>query len=205
MPVHHDQGARWPRRSLPILPFFERPFRQIAIEVTDLPPALALICPFLLLACDKDKHKKRQADDTGRTTDSGPAIDPDPDCDTGYLDDEGECVPAVCGTGAWGNLEVDESTVYVDIAAAEGGDGSEAAPFTSIQAGLDAAGDADGSMVAVAAGTYPETLELGRGHDGVRLAGRCCELVVIDASVGDDSTPGIQVDAKSSLFSQATE
>jgi len=48
-------------------------------------------------------------------------------------------------------------------------------------------------MVAVAAGTYPETLELGGGHDGVCLAGRCMELVVIDASVGDESTPGIDV------------
>ena len=31
-------------------------------------------------------------------------------------------------------------------------------------------------MVAVAAGTYPETLDLDRAHDGVRLAGRCREL-----------------------------
>ena len=157
-----------------------------------------LVAPLLLLACDKDKPPKREADDTASIHDTGPAPDTDPDCDTGYFDNDGECVPAACGTGTWGNLVVDESTVYVDIAAAEGGDGSEAAPFTSIQEGLDAAGDADGGMVAVAAGTYPETLVLDRGHDGVHLAGRCKELVVIDAGVGDESTAGIEVYVNSS-------
>jgi len=158
----------------------------------------ALLLPLLLLACDKDKKKEGEADDTGQTADSTTPSDTDPDCDTGYLDDDGECVPAGCGTGTWGNLELDESTVYVDISAAENGDGSEAAPFTSIQAGLDTAGDADGGMVAVAAGSYLETLELGREHDGVHLAGRCMELIIIDASVGDEDTPGIDVDVKSS-------
>jgi len=159
---------------------------------------LAPVLPLLLLACHTDKRRKPSTADTAPTHDTGPIPDTDPDCDTGYHDDDGECVPAACGTGTWGDLAVDESTVYVDIAAAAGGDGSEAAPFTSIQAGLDAAADAGAGMVAVAAGTYPETLELDRSHDGVHLAGRCRELVVVDASVGDGSTPGIDVDAKSS-------
>jgi len=154
---------------------------------------LPILAALFLLACDKDKRKKPSTEDSNPTHDTAPPPDTEPGCDTGYLDDDGECVPAACGTGTWGNLEVDESTVYVDIAAAEGGDGSEAAPFTSIQAGLDAAGDADGGMVAVAAGTYPEMLELGRGHDGVHLAGRCKELVIIDASVEDESTPGLSI------------
>jgi len=158
-------------------------------------PVLAAL---LLLACDKDKRKKPSTDDTAPTHDTGPTSDTDPDCDAGYLDDDGECVSAACGTGTWGNLEVDESTVYVDIEAAEGGDGSEGAPFTSIQAGLDAAGDAGGGVVAVTAGSYAETLELGRRHDGVHLAGRCRELVIVDASVGGENTPGIEVDVKSS-------
>jgi len=159
---------------------------------------LTILAALLLLACDKPKPNKPSTDDTAPTHDTDPAPDTDSDCDTGYLDDDGECVPAACGTGTWGNLEVEESTVYVDIGAAEGGDGSEGAPFTSIQAGLDAAGDAGGGMVAVTAGSYPETLELGRRHDGVHLAGRCRELVIVDASVGDESTPGIEVDVKSS-------
>ncbi len=160
----------------------------------NLRPTLVLVVPLLVLACGKDKPGKPSTDDTGPSHDTGP----DPDCDTGELDDDGECVPAACGTGTWGNLEADEGTVHVDVAAAEGGDGSQVAPFTSIQAGLDAAGDAGGGMVAVAAGSYPETLKLDRGHDGVRLTGRCRELVFIDASTGGESTPGIEVNIGSS-------
>ncbi len=156
----------------------------------------ALILIALLPACHKTQRRKQDPQDTAPAHDTGPATDPG--CDTGILDENGDCVPAACGSGTWGDLQLDESTVYVDIAAAEGGDGSEDAPFTSIQAGLDAAGDADGGMVAVAAGTYLENLELGRSHGAVQLAGRCKELVVIDASAGDEETPGIDVTVSSS-------
>jgi len=179
------------------LPYFEALLRRLFTEAMNLRTIFAFAVPLLVLACDKDKRKKPSTDDTASTHDTGPAPATDPDCDSGYLDDEGECVPAACGTGTWGDLEVDESTVYVDITATEDGDGSEAAPFTSIQAGLDAAADVDGAMVAVAAGTYPETLELDRSHDAVHLAGRCRELVIIDAGVGDESTVGIFVDVRS--------
>ena len=159
-------------------------------------PSLALgFSPLLLHACHRDQRGRGATADTGSCCDSQPATEPV--CDTGLVDDEGECVPAACGTGNWGDSELDESTVYVDITASKGGDGSVAAPFASIQAGLDAAGDAGGGMVAVAAGTYPETLELGRSHADVHLAGRCRELVIIDASAGDETTPGILVDARS--------
>ena len=114
---------------------------------------LTLAVPLLLLACDKDRHAQPSPDDTCTSAlDTGPGDDPS--CDTGYLDDAGDCVPLACGSGTWGALQTDEKTVFVDSAAAEGGDGSESAPFTSIQAGPDAAGDADGGMVAVAARTW---------------------------------------------------
>ncbi len=180
------------------LPYFERLLLQPTFEVMNSRPFLALAVPFLVLACDKGKRRKPSTDDSAPSHDTGPVSDTEPGCDTGYLDDDGDCVPAACGTGTWGDLELDESTVYVDIAAAEGGDGSEAAPFTSIQEGLDAAGDADGGLVAVAAGSYPETLELWRQHDDVRLAGRCRELVVIDASAGDETSAGIDADLMTS-------
>ncbi len=165
------------------------------VRVPMLRTLLPLSAALLLGACGKKGRQPGPPDDSA--CDSEPAPDSGIDCDSGLLDDDGECVPAACGSGTWGELELDESTVYVDSSAAEGGDGSQAAPFTSIQAGLDAAGAAGGGMVAVAAGTYLETLELERSHADVHLAGRCKELVTIDASAGQGETPGIEVDVKS--------
>ncbi len=116
-----------------------------------------------------------------------------PGCDVGWLADRGECVPRACGSGPWGDLEVDENTVFVDVEAKDGGDGTADAPLGSIQAGLDLAAARGGGLVAVAAGTYAETLLMGAGHAGVELAGRCHELVVLDASGGEAGEPGIQL------------
>ena len=114
----------------------------------------------------------------------------DPDLPAEFLDDfPDRCVPQSCGIGRWGDLKVDEDTVYVDTHAAEGGNGAADAPFDRIQAGLDAAGD---GLVAVAAGTYQENLVLTEDQDGVHLAGRCQELVLLDASAGEEGESGIQ-------------
>ncbi len=114
-------------------------------------------------------------------------------CAPGFLNDGGSCVPEACGVGTWGNLEVDASTVFVDAAAADGGDGSSQASLGSIQAALDQAAAQGGGLVAVAAGTYTETLELTRDHPGVYLAGRCRELVILDGSQGDSTTSTLDI------------
>ncbi len=119
-----------------------------------------------------------------------------PSCADGFIADASACVPETCGTGTWGNLELETSTIFVDNTAPEGGDGSEASPINSIQPALDLAGSRGGGQVAVAAGTYPETLELFTEHAGVRLTGRCRELVILDASVGDAATPGIDISTR---------
>ena len=148
-------------------------------------------------ACSDDSRPDAPGDD-----DTIAAPDPSP-CEQGYrqdhdlpgefLDDFADgCVPQSCGIGRWGNQEVGEDTFYVDAHAAGGGDGSGDAPFSTIQVGLDAAGEAGGGMVAVAAGTYVENLLLTQAHDGVRLAGRCQELVVVDAGAGAEDQSGIQ-------------
>ncbi len=128
---------------------------------------------------------------TGKRPPGGEAV-----CASGYLDDDGSCVPEVCGTGTWGALGVDDATVYVDIGAAEGGDGKADAPLLSIQAGVDLAGSRGGGLVAVAAGTYRENVELSTDHVGVRLAGRCHDLVTIDASAGDAYTAGVLISTR---------
>jgi hypothetical protein len=136
----------------------------------------------VLTACDAPHGKHRQP--------------PEPACAEGYIADGEVCVPESCGAGPWGDLPVDGATVYVDAAEAEGGDGSAEAPLRTIQPALDLAGDRGGGLVAVAAGTYPETLTLTSDHAGVHLAGRCRELVTLDASVGDSQTPGIDIDSR---------
>ena len=111
-------------------------------------------------------------------------------CATGELLDGEDCVPEACGVGTWGNIA--GAAVYVDVAAGEGGDGSEGAPLRSIQAGLDRAATNEGGIVAVAAGSYVETIAMGDDHRNVTLAGRCRAMVTIDGSEGDD-VPTIDV------------
>ncbi len=133
---------------------------------------------FLLSACAAPSSRK-------------PTPDPVASCAEGELLDGDGCVPEACGVGTWGSLPVGEDTVYVDLAA-PGGDGSEAAPLNSIQAAVDLAGDRDGGLVAVAAGTYVEVISMDSGHDGVTIGGRCRDLVTIDGSEGDD-VPTIEI------------
>lgn len=108
-------------------------------------------------------------------------------CATGEILDLDVCVPAACGVGTWGELAVDEDTVYVDVAADDAGDGSESTPLRSIQSAVDLSGGRGGGLVAVAAGTYMETLSMGDDHKGVTLAGRCRELVTVDGREGNDA------------------
>ncbi len=133
-----------------------------------------------------------------------PAPDSDTICAEGEVLDGEICVPEACGVGTWGNLPVDGNTMYVNIEASDGGEGSEAAPLTSIQAAVDLAGDRGGGLVAVAAGTYVEVIAMGSGHDGVTMAGRCKEMVTIDASKGDD-VPAIEMIGKGKMPEIAVE
>ncbi len=138
-----------------------------------------LVLVALLGGCECEDEDRQPAVDTGE-----PPGDASADCEDGWIDDRGTCVPEACGVGPWGDLEVDEDTVFVRAGASRG-NGTEAAPFNRIQLGLDAAAVAGGRLVAVAEGTYPEKLRFGTEHAGVRLAGRCRDLVVVDASTGD--------------------
>lgn len=125
-------------------------------------------------------------------------------CPEGELLDGSTCVPEECGLGLWGGVPVDADAVYVDVGAAEGGVGSSARPLTSIQAGVDLAGDRGGGLVAVAAGVYREAVSMGNAHDGVTLAGRCRELVTLDGTdLGE--VPGVQISGTRNTPSIAIE
>ena len=116
-----------------------------------------------------------------------------PACPEGEVQDErsGECVAETCGSGEWGLLERNGDTIHVAPWGDDGGDGSEASPFLTIQSGADKAGVAGGAMVAVAAGSYLENLALDNDHDGIVIAGRCRDLVTLDGSPEDQ--PGVVI------------
>lgn len=107
-------------------------------------------------------------------------------CGAGEILDGEECVPEACGAAPWGAVPVDAGTVFVDGAAAAGGDGSEATPLNAIQAGVDLAASRDGALVAVAAGTYFENVSMGDGYRDIGVEGRCKDLVVMDGSADRD-------------------
>ncbi len=142
-----------------------------------LNPVLGLL---LLAACDSDPGRP-SAEET---------------CAPDFILDGEACVPVTCGVGTWGELEVDGTTVHVDAASGDDGDGSAEKPLRSIQAGLDLAVERGSRLVAVAAGIYAETLDLGPEHSDTHLAGRCHQLVTLDASVGAPGTPGIDIDPR---------
>src|SRR5690606_20936606 len=108
------------------------------------------------------------------------AILPAEACSAGQLALPGETSchdVAPCGSGTWGSIPVEASTVYVDGSYAGGnGNGTLQQPFTSVQAALQAA--APGAIVAIAAGTYDESLTLSKP---VRLWGKCPREVTISS------------------------
>ncbi|MFC1482480.1 right-handed parallel beta-helix repeat-containing protein [Myxococcota bacterium] len=94
-----------------------------------------------------------------------------------------------CGQGTWGAIGIDATTVFVNGSAdASGADGSQGAPFVTIQEAYDAL--TTGGQIAVAAGEYEEWLTFGMP---VRLTGRCAELVTIRGPIIIDARVPIAV------------
>lgn len=86
------------------------------------------------------------------------------------------CRPVhACGTGTFGNIKTTSQTVFVN-AAYQGStsDGSQAAPYRTIQEALAAA--PSGGHIAVAAGTYNEAFAV---TSTVTIEGRCPEKVLV--------------------------
>ncbi|MFH2005403.1 MAG: right-handed parallel beta-helix repeat-containing protein [bacterium] len=80
-----------------------------------------------------------------------------------------------CGTGAWGNIVDDPTTLYVDQTAdATGADGTQQAPFTTVADAMSVV--VNGGQIAVAAGEYLERINI---TSELRLTGRCAELVTL--------------------------
>ncbi len=110
----------------------------------------------------------------------------DATCPDGQLLDGERCVPADCGQGTWGALELDAPAIYVDAAAEDGGDGSIDAPLTRVDEALELAEDEEVARVLLAAGVYDGPLTLKSSLDGLTIAGRCAALVNL---AGDGESP----------------
>ena len=108
---------------------------------------------------------------------------PDEKCPPGSMALPGEqaCRPvAPCGSDTWGDIPTDSSTEHVDESYQGGNsNGSAAAPWTTVQQGVNAA--APGAIVAVAAGSYTEQVVV---EKPLTLWGRCPELTTITSSGG---------------------
>lgn len=87
-----------------------------------------------------------------------------------------ECRPiGSCGTGTWGDIPVDATTIYVDASyTGTDADGTREKPYPRLQYAFDIA--PYHALIAIAAGTYAETFYLYRP---VRVWGVCAERVVL--------------------------
>jgi hypothetical protein len=91
---------------------------------------------------------------------------------------------APCGEGTWGDIPVESNTEYVDASYQGGGsDGSSGQPWTTIAQGIAAA--EPGAIVAVAAGSYAEVLDI---TASVRLWGRCPSMVTVASADPNQAT-----------------
>jgi Protein of unknown function (DUF1565) len=105
------------------------------------------------------------------------------------------CRPVMpCGAGTWGDIPVDGTTLYVDASYTGGnGTGSTQQPFTTINEAVAAA--SNGDLIAVAAGTYAEDVQLtktvrlwGVCPDQVELAGTGAGLGGLDIRAGSSGS-----------------
>ena len=128
------------------------------------------------------------SDGTGGCT----ATLPSADCDPGSFAVPGESAchqVSACGTGPWGEIPVDATTLYVDASSKDGGDGSATKPFVSIGAAVTAARDGAPTIIAIASGKYAENVTTGKA---VKLWGRCPAMVEIHGV--DLAAPTIELD-----------
>jgi len=137
-------------------------------------------CTATLPAMDCPAGEMAVPGDTSCAAAGAPAA---PTCALGMIAVPGDAACraiADCGSAPWGAIPVDATTTYVDASYAGGAsDGSAGKPFTTIASALAAA--APGAIVAVAAGSYPETLAPAAA---VKLWGRCPSMVAIAGPAG---------------------
>lgn len=115
-------------------------------------------------------------------------------CPDGQAHFPGEpaCAPvgSACPVGEWAEGLPATGVVYVRAGAASGGTGTQAQPLPTIAAGIAAA--PEGSIVAIGAGRYVETLLISRP---VILRGACAARTIIDGSTAAFVSAAVMIDS----------
>ena len=114
---------------------------------------------------------------TGPTGPAGEAGLPGPTGPAGMAGATGPTGP----TGATGNLGANPYELFVQADAAPGGDGSQAAPYQTIQQALAAA--PPDSVIHVLRGTYPISQQLAISTPGLTFRGRAGAVILLEAPV----------------------
>ena len=129
---------------------------------------------------------------TGATGPTGEAGTEGPTGPTGATGATGPTGP----TGATGSLGANPYELFVQADAAPGGDGSQAAPFQTIQQALAAA--PPDSVIHVLRGTYPISQQLVISTPGLTIRGRAGAMILLQAPVvpslcngSDDTIDGL--------------
>jgi hypothetical protein len=110
------------------------------------------------------------------------AIIPAAPCASGLIAVPGDTVCreiAPCGNAPWGDIPLEAGAEFVNAAFVGTSDGSELAPWKTVQEAVNAA--AAGDMIAIAAGSYPENVVI---TQPVRMWGRCPALVEVVGATG---------------------
>jgi hypothetical protein len=129
------------------------------------------------VAVDTDSDEPADTDTDPGDSDTGGG------CEEGEILDGEDCVAERCGVGTYGNIPIEDGTLFVNPAStASSGNGSEEYPFKDLETAIEWAGERGGAHLAVAAGEYHEALLFNSEAANVRLQGRCPELVRIDGS-----------------------
>lgn len=145
---------------------------------------LTFLLPFLAAGCD--------AVESAPSADEPMPHSGETPCGTGLVAEGDLCVAEACGTGPWGDAGV-EARWFVSQQGDVGPAGEHA--YGDIGDAVKAAeAEGGGGTIAVAAGSYVERLVVYDEAAGIRVVGRCAELVTIDGSEGRIGSPTVYIE-----------
>ena len=112
-------------------------------------------------------------------------------CATGCTGGAEEPAAPPCDGGGWGAIGAPNDAAHVRNDGDDSGDGSQTAPFATLQAALDAVRAGDASRIAVGPGTFETALDLDADDRDLVIEG--CGADQTDLTSGIDGQPVVKV------------